>query len=68
MAAPPPFLTDYSLSERVACYMCQCFCSLAFLQSGTALPEPLFDLPVHTVVGMNHLVVMLVAAYQNPSA
>lgn len=59
---------DYSLSERVACYMCQCFSSLAFPQSGTTLPEPLFDLPVHTTVGMNHLVAMLVAAYQNPSA
>ena len=67
MAPPTPILADYHLAQRVALYMCQRFCCEAFPLSDNPAPEPLFDLPVDTAVGMNHMVSMLVAAYNNRS-
>jgi len=67
MAPPTPILADYHLAQRVALYMRQRFCFEAFPLSDNPAPEPLFDLLVDTVVGMNHMVSMLVAAYNNHS-
>ncbi|KAI6039422.1 hypothetical protein EDC04DRAFT_2603188 [Pisolithus marmoratus] len=57
--------SDYQLSNHIALYMRQQFCSEAFLEEYHQTPTP-FDLHTDTTIGICSIVSTMVDAYHNP--